>query len=96
MFAQGEITLGQSQALTVPQTAVVVRDGFSYVYTVGDDQKVSQIKVQTGRQSGDRVEVASGLKVDARVVAGGGAFLNHGDTVRVVDAPVPQAAPNRK
>ena len=86
MFAQGEIALGQSQALTVPQTAVVVRDGFSYVYTVGADQKVSQLKVQTGRQSGDRVEVTSGLKADARVVASGGAFLNHGDTVRVVDA----------
>jgi RND family efflux transporter MFP subunit len=93
MYAQGEIALGQSQALTVPQSAVVVRDGFSYVYTVGADQKVSQLKVQTGRQSGDRVEVISGLKADARVVASGGAFLNHGDTVRVVDAPASQAAP---
>ncbi|MEY4258333.1 MAG: Nickel and cobalt resistance protein CnrB [Pseudomonadota bacterium] len=91
MYAQGEIALGQSQAITVPQTAVVVRDGFSYVYTVGADQKVSQLKVQTGRQSGDRVEVLSGLKADARVVASGGAFLNHGDTVRVVDAPAAQA-----
>jgi RND family efflux transporter MFP subunit len=93
MYAQGEIALGQSQALTVPQSAVVVRDGFSYVYTVGSDQKVSQLKVQTGRQSGDRVEVTSGLKADARVVASGGAFLNHGDTVRVVDTPAAQAAP---
>lgn len=92
MFAQGEIALGQSQALTVPQSAVVVRDGFSYVYTVGTDQKVSQLKVQTGRQSEGRVEVTSGLKADARVVASGGAFLNHGDTVRVVDAPAPPAA----
>ena len=92
MYAQGEIALGQSQALTVPQSAVVVRDGFSYVYTVGADQKVSQLKVQTGRQSGDRVEVSSGLKADARVVASGGAFLNHGDTVRVVEAPAAQAA----
>lgn len=89
MYAQGEITLGQSQALTLPQTAVVVRDGFSYVYTVAADQKISQIKVQTGRQNADRVEVISGLKVDARVVASGGAFLNHGDTVRVVDAAAP-------
>jgi RND family efflux transporter MFP subunit len=93
MYAQGEIALGQSQALTVPQSAVVVRDGFSYVYIVGADQKVSQLKVQTGRQSGDRVEVTSGLKADARVVASGGAFLNHGDTVRVVEAPAAQAAP---
>ena len=74
-----------------PQTAVVVRDGFSYVYTVGSDQKVGQLKVQTGRQSGDRVEVTSGLKADARVVASGGAFLNHGDTVRVVDTAVSSA-----
>jgi HlyD family secretion protein len=86
MYAKGEITLGQSQAITVPQTAVVVRDGFSYVYTVGADQKVTQLKVQTGRLSGDRQEVLSGLKPDARVVASGGAFLNQGDTVRVVDA----------
>jgi RND family efflux transporter MFP subunit len=86
MFAKGEIILGQSQALTVPQTAVVVRDGFSYVYSVGADNKVSQLKVQTGRLSGDRFEVLSGLKPDVRLVASGGAFLNHGDTVRVVDA----------
>lgn len=93
MFAQGEITLGQTQALTVPRTAVVVRDGFSYVYVLGADQKVSQIKVQTGRQSGDRVEVTSGLQGHEQVVVSGGAFLNHGDTVRVVDAPAPQALP---
>jgi RND family efflux transporter MFP subunit len=92
MYAQGEIAVGQNQALTVPQTAVVVRDGFSYVYTVGADQKVSQFKVQTGRQSGDRVEVLNGLKADAKVVASGGAFLNHGDTVRVVEAAAPVAA----
>lgn len=89
MYAQGEITLGQSQALTVPQAAVVVRDGFSYVYTVSSDQKVSQMKVQTGRQSGNQVEITAGLKADARVVASGGAFLNHGDRVRVVDVPAP-------
>ena len=56
------------------------------MYSVGADNKVSQLKVQTGRLSGDRFEVLSGLKSDARLVASGGAFLNHGDTVRVVDA----------
>jgi RND family efflux transporter MFP subunit len=84
MFAKGEIALGQSQAMTVPQTAVVIRDGFSYVFTLGADQKVVQLKVQTGRLSDDRLEIVSGLKPDARVVTSGGAFLNHGDTVRLV------------
>ena len=85
MYAKGEILLGQSQAMTVPQTAVVVRDGFSYVYSVGSDNKVTQVKVQTGRLSGDRQEILSGLKTDERVVVSGGAFLNSGDTVRVVN-----------
>jgi RND family efflux transporter MFP subunit len=86
MYAKGEITTGQSEALTLPQTAVIVRDGFSYVYVVGDDQKVSVVKVQTGRVMVDRVEVLSGLPAGAKVVVSGGAFLNHGDTVRVVSA----------
>jgi RND family efflux transporter MFP subunit len=85
MYAKGEIVLGQSKAMTVPQTAVVVRDGFSYVYTVGSDSKVTKTKVQTGRLSGDRQEILSGLKSDERVVVSGGAFLNSGDTVRVVN-----------
>lgn len=85
MYAKGEIQLGQSNAMTVPQTAVVVRDGFSYVYSVGADNKVTQTKVQTGRLSGDRQEILSGLKSDDRVVVSGGAFLNSGDTVRVVN-----------
>ena len=83
MYAKGEIMLGQSKAMTLPQTAVVLRDGFSYVYTVGADNKVTQVKVQTGRLSGDRLEVLSGLTSDTRVVVSGGAFLNSGDTVRV-------------
>lgn len=86
MFARGDFELGGSTALTVPQAAVVVRDGFSYVYRIGADGRVAQAKVQTGRVAGDRVEVVSGLAADARIVAAGGGFLNDGDLVRVVPA----------
>lgn len=84
MFARGEFDLGATPALTVPQAAVVVRDGFSYVYRVNPDNRVSQVKVQTGRLAGDRVEVTGGLTADAKLVASGGGFLNDGDLVRVV------------
>ena len=87
MFARGVIDLGTSQALTLPQTAVIVRDGFSYAYRVDADQKVAQLKIQTGRLISDRIEVLGGLPAGARVVASGAAFLNHGDRVRVVTAP---------
>lgn len=86
MFARGEFELGSSAALTVPQTAVVVRDGFSYLYRVGADHRVSQLKVQTGRVLGDHIELQSGVKPDDQLVASGGSFLSDGDLVRVVDS----------
>jgi RND family efflux transporter MFP subunit len=87
MFARGEFQLGNSAALTLPQSAVVAREGFSYVYVVGADSKVTQTKVQVGRRVGELVEIAGGLDRAARVVVMGGAFLGDGDTVRVVTAP---------
>ena len=89
MFARGEFELGRSGALTVPQTAVVVRDGFSYVSRVGADNRVSQLKVQTGRVVGDQIEIKSGVKVEDKLVLSGGGFLSDGDLVKVVDAAKP-------
>jgi RND family efflux transporter MFP subunit len=86
MFAHGEIELGVSPALTLPQSAVVTRDGFSYVYAVGADNKVALTKVTAGRRVGERIEIRDGIGADARVVAGGAGFLADGDTVRVVAA----------
>lgn len=87
MFARGEFELGQSSALTVVQSAVLVRDSFSYVMRVGPDNRVSQLKVQTGRTVGDQVEILSGLKPEDRLVASGASFLSEGDVVRVVATP---------
>jgi RND family efflux transporter MFP subunit len=87
MFARGEFDLGATKAWTLPQSAVVLRDGFSFVARVSDQSKVSLIKVATGRRVGDRVEIVSGLESNARVVDSGGGFLSDGDTVRVVQGP---------
>ena len=88
MFARGEFEIGSGQALTLPQSAVLLRDGFSVVLRVGADSKVTSTKVTVGRRSGDRIEISAGLDPAARVVAAGGGFLTEGDTVRVVDAEV--------
>ena len=88
MFARGEFDTGSSPALTLPQSAVLLRDGFSYVFKIGSDNKVAQSKVSVGRRVGDRVEITGGLDPAARVVASGAGFLADGDTVRVVDATV--------
>ena len=93
MFAAGEIDLGTAPGLTLPQGAVLLRDGFSMVLRVGTDSKVALTKVGTGRRVGDRIEITSGLDGSERVVASGGAFLGDGDTVRVVEAALADAAP---
>jgi RND family efflux transporter MFP subunit len=88
MFAQGEFTLGSSPALTIPQTALSLREGFSYVFKLsksnGDQASVSQVKVQLGRRMGDQYEILEGIQADDRLVVSGAAFLADGDTVKVV------------
>jgi len=93
MFARGEFEIGSGTGLTLPQSAVLLRDGFSTVLRVGPDSKVTQVKVAVGRRVGDRIEIVSGLDATARVVASGAGFLGDGDIVRVVATPPVASAP---
>jgi RND family efflux transporter MFP subunit len=86
MFAKGDFDLGRSAALTVPQQALVVRDGFSYVFRLTDEQRVVQTRVTTGRRNAQRVEVVDGLQPDTPLVGRGAGFLNDGDRVKVVQS----------
>lgn len=85
MFARGEFDIEQIQTLTLPQSAILLRDGFSYALRVGPDSRVVQTKLVTGRRTGDRVEILDGIDAAARVVAAGGGFLGDGDLVRVIE-----------
>lgn len=92
MFARGEFDLGTSDALTVPQQSVVLRDGFSYVFRLNPDGRVNQLKIRTGRRIGEQVEVLDPLAPDTMLVASGAGFLNDGDLVRVAEDAAPAAA----
>jgi HlyD family secretion protein len=87
MFARGEFQLGSKPALTLPQSALLLREGFAYVYRY-EAGKVVQVKVSPGRRLDDRIEV-SGLDAAARVVATGVGFLADGDSVSLADGAVP-------
>ena len=91
-FATGKLDLGTAEGLTLPQSAVLLRDGFNYVFIVGSDHKITQTKVGVGRRLQDRVEITRGLSPQVDVVASGGVFLADGDTVRVVPAAPASAA----
>jgi len=93
MFAQGEFALGTTAALTLPQQALVLRDGFTYAMRIEPDNTVRQLKLQTGRRLGDAVEIVQGALTGERYVARGAAFLADGDTVQVVAASAGSPAP---
>ena len=96
MFARGTFDIGTKAVLTLPASAIVMKDGFAYVMQVGDDgqlktenqvkieNRVKQIKIQTGSREDANIEV---IGLDAaennHFVASGGAFLADGDLVAV-------------
>lgn len=86
MFASGTLERGVKPALTLPQSAVVPRDGRSYVFVVDSAGKVASRVVETGRRRGDRVEILTAIDGKTRVVASGGAFLSENTQVTVVSA----------
>lgn len=81
MFVKGEFDLREKPALTVPQTAVLLRDGFSYVFIVNKDNRVTQQKVTLGRRLNDRVEIVD-LAANTQLVASGTGFLSDGDLIK--------------
>lgn len=90
MFARGEFVIGETNSLTLPNTAIVMRDGFAYVMQVETDNKVKQnsvkqIKVQLGQRKDDQVEILNLDETSANFVESGGAFLADGDSVRVIN-----------
>ncbi|MDR1011136.1 MAG: efflux RND transporter periplasmic adaptor subunit [Opitutaceae bacterium] len=96
-YASGSITLATTPALTVPETALVLRDGLHYLYTLlpppppendtaarNAARHVTRVRVETGRRRDGLVEITKGLASDARVVQSGGTFLADGAAVTLV------------
>ena len=83
LFVSGSFELAASDVLVVPTSAVVFRSGNRYVMQVGPDNRIHEIKVETGRRRGNDVEILGGIEAGTRVALAGGAFLNDGDLVTV-------------
>jgi RND family efflux transporter MFP subunit len=67
-FAKAEVvTQADQKVVTVPASAIVVFAGVEKVIGVKDG-KTTEIRVQTGRRQGDRVEIVSGLRAGDPVV----------------------------
>jgi macrolide-specific efflux system membrane fusion protein len=71
MTAQASITTeSQSDVLAAPVTALVERDGRTFVQVLGTDGNISLVEVTVGIQGGYWIEITSGLSGGERVVTG--------------------------
>jgi multidrug efflux pump subunit AcrA (membrane-fusion protein) len=91
MFARAEILPEAAPALTVPQEAILFRDGRPAAFVLSENDRVALRPLATGRRREGAVEVTGGLAPGERVVVSGAGFLSDGDRVRVVGAPDPAA-----
>ena len=71
-------------ALTVPESALVFRDGINYVFAVGADKRAERLLVKIGRRFDNKVEILSGIEEASNIVQSGGAFLSDGALVKIV------------
>lgn len=82
MFGRGAISLGTTvNGITVPKQAVVDRGALTSVWTVDKENIAHMRLVKVGRQTGDRVEILSGLSDGDRVVAAGAEKVTEGAKV---------------
>jgi RND family efflux transporter MFP subunit len=70
MFGQAEISLGtRATASMLPARAIrFAESGEAYVYIVADDQTVTVVPVTTGIDTGNSIEVTSGLEPGQQVI----------------------------
>lgn len=87
-FATIQLNSGAVVAARLPESAVLSDDKGSYVYIVGDDNKVVRRDIVLGTISNEGITVSSGLQGNERVVARAGGFLTVGETIRpILESP---------
>ena len=84
MYADVQLAIGAGvPPLSVPATALVIRDGPPQVVIVGADSTVHYRTISVGRDHGSWVEVTGGLMDGARIVVSPSEDLQEGARVRV-------------
>jgi membrane fusion protein (multidrug efflux system) len=82
-FATVRVPLTQLPgSLVIPRGALVRREGTENVFVVKGD-RAELVRIETGAETADRVEVVTGLSASDRIVVSGADTLKSGDRVQV-------------
>jgi membrane fusion protein (multidrug efflux system) len=85
MFSKIQLVTGDAvQILTIPQVAIIQKQGIYYVFIVEND-KVTRRQVEVGATSGDGIEIKSGLQPGEKLAVSNVSQLKDGDVVKIVE-----------
>jgi membrane fusion protein, multidrug efflux system len=82
LYGKARFTTGQTQALTVPRSAVIEHGQLTSVFVVDQSGLARMRLVKTGKTYNERVEVLSGLNEGEQIVVDGVTALNDGSRVK--------------
>ncbi|MCF3641447.1 efflux RND transporter periplasmic adaptor subunit [Rhizobium sp. TRM95111] len=83
MFASAEIITEEKTSTVLPLSAVTTSSEGSFVRKV-EDGVVKMVKVETGIQDGQVIEIINGLAAGDEVVAKAGAYVRDGDRINPI------------
>jgi len=96
MLAEVRFTTEISEdTLILSQNTVISKDGEIYVFILNDDNTVKKVSVVTGIETGENIEIVSGLSEGDLVITRGQSYLTDGERVNVSNADAVGIAQNR-
>lgn len=94
-YANVRLTVGDKRdVLVVPSSAVIFDKEGLRIATVNSDDRVLLKKITIGRDLGSKIEIASGLAPEDRVIESAPDDIVDGDKVNVKELPNPATAPS--
>ena len=81
-FASAEIRAGSVVAPMLPESAILSDNKGSYVYVVGQDNKVQRRDIKLGLVTDKGIAVVAGIDGSERIVLRAGGFLSQGETIK--------------
>lgn len=84
MSAKATISLESAEnAIVIPSNAIINRGDKNFVFVVEDDRAIER-EIKTGIDTGEFVEVLSGLEFDENIIIEGQFYVSDGSKVKVV------------
>lgn len=76
----------KTDLIKIPSEAIITdANGHTYVYMVGENEKVNKVKVNCGRATGSEVKILHGLNANDIIVIEGQQKLYQGASIKIVD-----------